>query len=145
MTIDVDQIKERLSEEGYEILPTGDPLVFRVRDLESGLIATSALEENILFNTVACFTLPRERITLELTRRLLDADNGIETSAFQLYSLPGGDESVVLTNFCKLQSLGLPSLERERLGAEDEDDILSCLSFLFVDVLAARTLLTDYA
>ena len=38
---------------------------------------------------------------------------------------------VTLNNFCKLQEM----------GPDDEDDILSCVSFLLVDVLHARDLL----
>ena len=132
--IAADLIKERLCEEGYEIVSTSDEDVFQVKDLESGLIVTCALQDNILFNTLPCFTLSADQITLEVSRRLLDADNGIATSAFQLYELPNGQHSVALTNFCKLQSL----------GEDDHDDILSCLSFLFVDVMAARQLLADF-
>ena len=47
---------------------------------------------------------------------------------------PNGKYNVALTNFCKLQSL----------GPDDHDDMLSCLSFLFVDVVAARQLLAEF-
>ena len=41
-----------------------------------------------------------------------------------------GMEAVTLNNFCKLQDM----------GADDEDDILSCVHFLMVDVMSARRL-----
>ncbi len=37
----------------------------------------------------------------------------------------GGKIAMTLNNFCKLQDL----------GADDEDDILSCVHFLLVDVI----------
>jgi hypothetical protein len=66
-------------------------------------------------------------------RRMLAADNGISTSSFQLYDAGGGSVAVALNNFCKLQDM----------GPEDEDDILSCVHFLLVDVMSARRLLGD--
>jgi hypothetical protein len=39
--------------------------------------------------------------------------------------------AVTLNNFCKLQEM----------GPDDEDDILSCVSFLLADVLHAKELL----
>ena len=62
----------------------------------------------------------------------LAAGNGISTSYFQLYDTGGGKVAVTLNNFCKLQDM----------GPEDEDDILSCVHFLLVDVMEARRLLT---
>jgi hypothetical protein len=61
---------------------------------------------------------------------MLDAANGISTSAFQIYDNGGGKVTVTLNNFCKLQEM----------GPEDEDDILSCVHFLLVDVMTARRL-----
>ena len=46
---------------------------------------------------------------------MLAADNGISTSSFQLYDAGGGNVTITLNNFCKLQDL----------GPDDEDDILS--------------------
>jgi hypothetical protein len=63
-------------------------------------------------------------------RRMLAADNGISTSHFQLYET-GGKIAITLNNFCVLQDM----------NAEDEDDILSCVHFLLVDVLMARGVL----
>lgn len=134
----IDLIMERLGEEGFETLRTDDDDVFQVKDPESGLAVTCALQDDILFNTLPCFTLPADGLTLELSHRLLDAGNGIATSSFQLFELPEGRHSVALTNFCKLQSL-----DHDELGEEDVDDVLSCLSFLLVDVVAARELLSE--
>ncbi len=66
---------------------------------------------------------------------MLAADNGISTSSFQLYDAGSGKVTVTLNNFCKLQDL----------GADDEDDILSCVHFLLVDVMSARRLLSGLA
>ena len=63
--------------------------------------------------------------------RMLAANNGISTSYFQLYEVPGGKVAVTLNNFCKLQEM----------GPDDEDDILSCVHFLLVDVMTARHVL----
>ena len=63
-------------------------------------------------------------------RSMLKADNGIHTSHFQLYEAGSGKVAVTLNNFCKLQEM----------GPDDEDDILSCVHFLLVDVMAARGL-----
>ena len=64
---------------------------------------------------------------------MLDSGNGISSSYFQLYDVGSGKVGVTLNNFCKLQDL----------GADDTDDILSCVHFLLVDVIAARGLLGD--
>ena len=64
---------------------------------------------------------------------MLAADNGISTSYFQLYEAGSGTVAMTLNNFCKLQDM----------GPEDEDDILSCVHFLLVDVMTARRLLGD--
>lgn len=131
--ITADAIKQLLSEVGYEIT-SGDEDIFHVRDLESGLRVTCVLQDNVLFNTLPCFSTSADNISLEMTKKLLDADNGIHTSHFQLYSMPDGQVRVALTNFCKLQDL----------GHEDQDDILSCVTFLLVDVVEARTLLAEF-
>lgn len=129
-----DMIKELITEEGFEVLSGPEANIFHVRDLESGLRITCVVEENILFNTLPCFSAPNESITPAMMERMLASDNGISTSSFQL--IAGGDDQtrVALTNFCKLQDL----------GPEDHDDILSCIDFLFVDVVTARTLLSEY-
>ncbi len=132
--ISVDSIKEMLSEEGFEVVEGNEANVFQIRDLDTGLSMTCVLEENILFNTLPCFSIAKDSITHEMMQSMLSFDNGISTSAFQLYDSPQGQTRVTLTNFCKLFDL----------GAEDRDDILSCVDFLLVDVVAARTLLAEY-
>lgn len=132
--ISPDMIKEMITEEGYEVLEGADDRIFHVRDIESGLRVTCVLEENILFNTLPCFSAPKESISVDMMRSMLSSENGISTSSFQLIDVPDGQVRVALTNFCKLQDL----------GAEDHDDILSCLDFLFVDVVSARNLLAEY-
>jgi hypothetical protein len=131
--INIDEIKELLVEEGFEVISGGEEGVFQVKELESGIVTTCVLENNILFNTVSCITVPEEKLTLELTRLLLDAENGISTSSFQLYHTGGGKAVITLNNFCKLQDL----------GDEDKDDIISCLDFLDIDVVMAKDLLAD--
>lgn len=132
--ITIDAIKNLLVEAGYETSQKGEEVCVVVKDPESGIHFTCVLENNILFNTVACVELDESAISGELMRRLLDSENGISTSNFQLYKGKSGKIIITLNNFCKLQEL----------GEEDRDDILSCLQFLNVDVLAARELLSDF-
>jgi hypothetical protein len=95
-------------------------------------VATQAvLQGNILFFSLVCIVVPRASVTPEIMARMLASDNGVSTSYFQLYDMGSGKVAVTLNNFCKLQDM----------GPEDEDDILSCVHFLMVDVLAARRLL----
>ena len=133
--ISVGHVREKLSAAGLVVAdsPAGDN-VFTVQETESGMTITCALEETVLFNTLPCLTIDESKITLELTRKLLDADNGVSSSFFQLYDGPDGKVHIALCNFCTLQNL----------GPEDEDDMLSCLSFLEVDAVSARELLADY-
>ena len=83
--------------------------------------------------SLTCTVVPRAAVTPGVMQRMLAADNGISTSHFQIYDAGAGKVAVTLTNFCKLQDM----------GPEDEDDILSCVHFLLVDVLSARRLLGD--
>jgi hypothetical protein len=76
-------------------------------------------------------TVPQAQLTAPVMRKMLAADNGISTSHFQLYDVGNGNVSVTLNNFCKLQDL----------GADDEDDILSCVHFLLADVVHAKELI----
>jgi hypothetical protein len=91
------------------------------------------LEGSILYFSLVCIVVPEKAITPQIMRSMLAADNGISTSYFQLYDAGSAKLAVTLNNFCKLQDL----------GADDEDDILSCVHFLMVDVLSARRLLGD--
>ena len=127
--ITLDAVMNLLAENGYEASGGGEDCLV-VKDPESGVTFTCVLEDDILFNTVPCIELDDAAITAELMKRLLDAENGISTSSFQIYHPGSGKAVVSLNNFCKLQDL----------GPEDQDDILSCLQFLNVDVLVARNL-----
>jgi hypothetical protein len=89
------------------------------------------LQGDILYFSLTCTTAPATAITPEVMRKMLASDNGISTSYFQLYDMGSGKVAVTLNNFCKLQDM----------GTDDEDDILSCVHFLLVDVLEARELI----
>ena len=108
-----------------------DASVLKIRDLESGIVLRAVLQGEILFLSLVCMVVPRSKITPELMHKMLAADNGISTSHFQLYDAGDGQVAVTLNNFCKLQEL----------GPDDEDDILSCVSFLLADVVHARDLI----
>jgi len=130
-SIHADQIKSLLAERGYQVSePT--PGVLRVQEVQSGVAVQAVLEGDILFLSLTCTVAPREAITPEIMRTMLDAHNGISTSYFQIYDAGAGKAAVTLNNFCKL----------EDLGHEDQDDILSCVSFLLADAVAARRLLS---
>lgn len=124
------QIHALLAERGYEVTePTGESLT--IREVESGVTIRAVLQGDILFLSLVCLVVPRAAVTVEIMTRMLDAKNGISTSHFSLYESGNGKVAVTLNNFCKLQDL----------GADDEDDILSCVHFLLVDVMAARRVL----
>ena len=74
----------------------------------------------------------RTVVTPEIMATMLASDNGVSTSSFQLYDAGDGKVTITLNNFCKLQDM----------GPEDEDDILSCVHFLLVDVMTARRVLS---
>jgi len=136
--ITIDGVEAILAEHGYDVsehdLPDGGS-VLRVRDPESGVVLRGVLEGDILFLTISCLAVEKSKITPELMQRMLDAGNGISTSSFQLYDRADGKTAVTLNNFCKLQTL----------GDDDRDDILSCVEFLMVDVMAAREIVGDLA
>ncbi len=126
----LDQIRSLLAEKGYEVISAGEN-VLTVREVGSGVAVQAVLEGNILYFTLKCTVVPEKGLSAEAMRRMLDAQNGISTSYFQLYPAGNGSVAVTLNNFCKLQDM----------GADDEDDILSCVHFLLVDVMEARRLL----
>jgi hypothetical protein len=131
MSPQLGQIHSLLAENGYEVTePAPDTL--RIRQVESGVTAQAVLQGEILFLSLVCTVVPRSSVTPEIMQRMLAADNGISTSHFQLYDAGSGKVAVTLNNFCKLQDM----------GPEDEDDILSCVHFLLVDVMSARRLLS---
>ena len=124
-------IKALLAERGYEVNePSPDTIT--IRELDSGVSIQAVLEGEIMFFTLPCVTVPRTAVTPEIMATMLASDNGVSTSSFQLYDAGSGDVTITLNNFCKLQDL----------GPEDEDDILSCVHFLLVDVMTARRLLS---
>jgi hypothetical protein len=127
----LDQIRSLLAEKGYEVSAAGDN-VLTVREVTSGVAIQAVLEQDILFFTLSCTVVPESPVTAEAMRRMLDAGNGISTSSFQLYRTGAGSVAVTLNNFCKLQEM----------GPDDQDDILSCVHFLLVDVMQARRLLS---
>src|SRR5215471_4219960 len=130
----VGHIHALLAEQGYEVTePTPDSV--RIRDVESGVSIQAVIEGDIVFFSLPCVTVARAKITPEIMASMLDAGNGISTSAFQLYDLGGGKVTVTLNNFCKLQDM----------GPEDDDDVLSCVHFLLVDVMSARRLIGGLA
>jgi hypothetical protein len=124
------QIHELLARKRYSVTESGDN-VLRIQEVESGVSLQAVLEGDILFLSVLCMVVPASRITPALMHKMLAADNGISTSYFQLYDRSDGQIAVALNNFCKLQ----------QLGPDDEDDILSCVSFLLADVVHARDLI----
>lgn len=132
--IHADQIKALLADRGYEVSEP-QPGVLRVQEVHSGVAVQAVLEGDILFLSLNCTVVPEGAITPKIMRAMLDAHNGIATSYFQLYNAGGGNVAVTLNNFCKL----------EDLGPEDQDDILACVHFLLVDVMAARQLLSGLA
>lgn len=119
-----------LAERGYEVAePAADTLT--IKELESGVTVRAVLQGEILYLSLVCTVVPRASVTPDLMARMLDSSNGISTSHFSLYDAGAGKVAVTLNNFCKLQDL----------GADDEDDILSCVHFLLVDVMSARRVL----
>ena len=129
-TPSTDAIHALLADHGYEVAEAGSN-VLQVREVSSGVSFQAVLEGNILFFTMKCTVVPESAVTAEVMRRMLDSHNGISTSYFQLYAAGGGQLAVTLNNFCKLQDM----------GAEDQDDVLSCAGFLLADVMTARKLI----
>jgi len=125
------QIHALLAERGYDVSePAPDTL--RIREVGSGIGLQAVLQGQILFFSLPCTVVPESALTREMMAAMLAADNGISTSHFQLYDAGDGKVAVTLNNFCVLQDM----------GEEDEDDILSCVHFLLVDVISARRLLS---
>src|SRR4051812_4306917 len=123
------QIHALLAERGYEVTEN-PPHGMTIRDVDSGVAIQAVLEGEILFFSLVCTVVPKAAITADVMAQMLDANNGISTSAFQIYDAGNGRSAVALSNFCKLQSM----------GPDDEDDVLSCVNFLLVDVMSARRL-----
>ena len=124
------QVHDLLARKRYSVSEL-DSSVLKIQDLESGISLRAVLQGDILFLSLVCAVVPRSKIGADLMQKMLAADNGISTSHFQLYDVGNGQVAVTLNNFCKLQEL----------GPDDEDDILSCVSFLLADVVHARDLI----
>jgi hypothetical protein len=125
------QIHALLAERGYEVSePAEDRL--KITDVESGVSIQAVLQGDIVFLSLVCTVVPRAAVTPDLMARMLAADNGISTSYFQLYDAGDGKVAVTLNNFSKLYDM----------GPEDQDDVLSGVHFLLVDVLSARRVLS---
>lgn len=120
-----------LAERGYEVSEIG-PSTLNIKEVHTGVSVHGVLEGKILFFSLTCTVVPDEAITPTLMGKMLAANNGIHTSHFQLYPAGDGKVAITLANFCKLQ---------EELDADVEDEILSCVHFLLVDVITARQLL----
>ena len=120
-----------LAEAGYEV--DGDDQLLRVVDPDSRVEVRAVLEGEVLFLTIVCMSIDRHAVSRDIMERMLSATNGISTSFFQVYPNTNGLVTITLNNFCKLQEL----------GADDEDDILSCINFLLADLVQARDLLGD--
>ena len=123
------QITALLAERGYEVSESAANTL-KIREVDSGVSVRAVLEGQILFFSLTCTVVPRAAITADVMSQMLASDNSISTSYFQLYQLEDGKVAVTLNNFCKLQDM----------GDDDEDDILSCVQFLLVDVMSARKL-----
>ena len=123
------QIHALLAERGYEVSETA-PNTIKIRETDSGIAIQAVLEGQILYFSLVCTVVPPAALTADVMRRMLAAENGISTSSFQLYEVGDGKTAVTLNNFCKLQNM----------GADDEDDVLSCVNFLMADVMSARSL-----
>src|SRR5262245_34348321 len=128
----IGQIQELLAERGYEVSDATDSRL-KIRETDSGVSIQAVLEGDILYFSLVCTVVPRAKVTADMMSRMLASDNGISSSYFQLYDAGGGKVAITLNNFCKLQDL----------GADDADDILSCVHFLLVDVISASRLLGD--
>jgi hypothetical protein len=126
----LEQIHALLASKRYSVSEAGDG-VLRIQEVDSGIVLQAVLSGDILFLSLVCMSVPAAKLTPATLRKMLDANNGISTSHFQLYDAGDGNVAITLNNFCKLQDL----------GPDDEDDVLSCVSFLLADVLHAKDLI----
>ena len=125
----IGQIHALLAERGYEVSEPA-PNTLKIREVDSGVVVQAVLQGDICFFSLTCTVVPNAAIKPDVMRQMLDASNGISTSHFKLYDAGSGKVAVTLNNFCKVQEM----------EPDVEDDILSCVHFLLVDVMAARTL-----
>jgi hypothetical protein len=126
----LEQVHALLAARRYSVMEAADG-VLRIQEVDSGIVLQAVLAGEILFLSLVCMSVPEAALTPRIMRKMLASDNGISTSHFQLYDTGDGNVAVTLNNFCKLQEL----------GPDDEDDILSCVSFLLADVVHAKELI----
>jgi hypothetical protein len=126
----LEQIHALLAAKRYSVTESGDGIL-RIQEVESGIVVQAVLAGEILYLSLLCMSVPAKSLTADIMRKMLASDNGISTSHFQLYETGDGNVAITLNNFCKLQEL----------GPDDEDDILSCVSFLLADVVHAKDLI----
>jgi hypothetical protein len=129
-SLSLEQIHALLARRQYAVREISDSML-SIQEVESGISLRAVLEGEILFLSLVCMVVPESAMTAPVMRKMLDGNSGISTSYFQLYDAANGQIAITLNNFCKLQDL----------GPEDEDDILSCVSFLLADVLLAKNLI----
>ncbi len=129
-TSSLGQIHELLASKRYSVSELDDNIL-KIQEVDSGISMRAVLEGDILFLSLVCMVVPAPSITPQIMHKMLAADSGIATSYFQLYETEKGETAITLNNFCKLQEL----------GPDDEDDILSCVSFLLADLVHARDLI----
>ena len=130
--ITIEDVEAVIASAGYAVETDGENLA-KIVDVESGITIRAALEDNVLFLTAPCVTVPCSKISTEAMQTMLCAENGISTSHFQLYKISDDKVTITLNNFCKLLAM----------GSDDHDDILSCIEFLLVDVCAAKDLIGE--
>jgi hypothetical protein len=124
------QIHELLAARRYSVAESADGIL-TIMEVDSGLPIQAVLQCELLFFSLNCATVPADRVTAGVMRKMLASDNGIATSHFQLYTGADGSVTITLNNFCKLQEL----------GPDDEDDILSCVGFIMADAVHAHDLI----
>jgi hypothetical protein len=129
-TFDIVQIHHLLAENGYEVTDSGENAL-TIKEMDSGIMIHAVLQGSIMYFSLNCLSLKESEITPAMMKTMLAGDNGISTSHFQLYPSGEGEVAVTLNNFCTLQDM----------QAGDEDDILSCVHYLLVDVLHAQEIL----
>ena len=127
------QIHALLAERGYEVSETA-PDSLKIREVDSGVAIQAVLAGRypVLFAGLhgrAARRRHRRRDGADARRR----QRHLHVATSSSTKLADGKVAVTLNNFCKLQDM----------GADDEDDILSCVHFLLVDVMSARRLVGD--
>jgi hypothetical protein len=126
----LEHIHALLAAKRYSVTESGEGIL-RIQEVESGIVVQAVLAGDILYLSLLCMSVPAKSLTTDILRKMLASENGSSTSHFQLYETGDGSVAITLNNFCKLQEV----------GSDDEDDILSCVSFLLADVVHAKDLI----